>query len=135
MNSMRLKVLLPEGVLLDEPAEKVVGEARNGSFCLLPRHRDFASALVPGLLQYTSNTEGERFVAVDEGLIVKTGFDVLIATRHAILASDLGSARDAVVESFAQWDDRERSARSAMVKLEADFVRRFLELGEHAHGG
>jgi len=45
---MQLKVLLPTQVLVDEPVSKVVAEGEDGSFCLLPRHVDFTSALVPG---------------------------------------------------------------------------------------
>ena len=40
---MRLKVLLPTPVLEDEEVAKVVAGAENGSFCLLPRHVDFAA--------------------------------------------------------------------------------------------
>jgi F-type H+-transporting ATPase subunit epsilon len=38
---VRLKVLLPSRVLLDEEVQKVVAEAANGSFGMLPRHVDF----------------------------------------------------------------------------------------------
>ena len=47
---MKLKVLLPTEIFINEEVEKVVAEADNGYFCLLPRHVDFVSALVPGLL-------------------------------------------------------------------------------------
>jgi F-type H+-transporting ATPase subunit beta len=49
-NPMKLMVLLPGEVFMEEEVEKVIAEARNGSFCLLPRHVDFVAALVPGLL-------------------------------------------------------------------------------------
>ncbi len=45
---MKLKVLLPTEIFINEEVEKVVAEADNGYFCLLPRHVDFVSALVPG---------------------------------------------------------------------------------------
>jgi hypothetical protein len=47
---MKLTILLPGEVFLEAEAAKVIAEAGNGSFCLLPRHVDFVAALVPGLL-------------------------------------------------------------------------------------
>ncbi len=52
---MRLRVLLPTEVLLDVEVTKVIAEAENGFFCLLPRHVDFVAALVPGILYYTTS--------------------------------------------------------------------------------
>ena len=57
---MQLKVLLPTQVLVDEPVSKVVAEGEDGSFCLLPRHVDFTSALVPGLLVFEPAGGGEE---------------------------------------------------------------------------
>ena len=54
---MRLKVLLPTKILIDEEVTKVVAEAEDGSFCILPRHIDFVSALVPGIFSFTSGED------------------------------------------------------------------------------
>ena len=51
---MKLKILLPGGVLLDEEVKKVIVEAVNGSFCILPHHIDIVSALVPGILTFVT---------------------------------------------------------------------------------
>ena len=124
---MRLKVLLPTEVLLDEEVRKVTAEARNGSFCLLPAHIDFVAALVPGLLSFEIGGGKEVFLAVDEGVLVKQGENVLVSTRNAVRGPDLGRLRRTVEEEFKVLDDRERMARSAIAKIEAGFVRRFLE--------
>jgi len=124
---MKLKVLVPEQVLVDEPADKVVAEAANGSFCLLPRHVDFVAALVPGILTYTSG-RAERFVATDEGILVKCGEEVLVSVRRAVTGADLGALERTVEEQFRTLDERERQSRQASARLEADLVRRFLEL-------
>jgi len=124
---MKLKVLVPEQVLVDEPADKVVAEAANGSFCLLPRHVDFVAALVPGILTYTSG-RAERFVATDEGILVKCGEEVLVSVRRAVAGADLGALERTVEEQFRTLDERERQSRQASARLEADLVRRFLEL-------
>lgn len=126
---MNLRILLPTRILLDRPVDKIVAEAENGSFCLLPRHVDFVAALVPGLLSYTAG-EQEEFVAVDEGILVKNGADVLVSVRDALIGPDLGMLRLMVTEQYEVLDEREKRARSALVRLEADFVRRFIELRE-----
>ena len=125
---MRLKLLLPSEILLDQEVVKVTAEAEDGFFSLLPRHVDFVSALVPGLLAYETADNQEHFVAIDEGLLVKVGDEVLVSTRNAAKGADLGQLERQVREQFQSLDERERSARSAMARIEADFVRRFLEL-------
>jgi F-type H+-transporting ATPase subunit epsilon len=128
---MRLKVLTPTAVLFDQDVTKVIAEAENGSFCLLPRHIDFVAALVPGLLSFTTSDEHEEFLAVDEGMLVKCGAEVLVSTRMAVRGPDLGVLQRTVEEQFRRIDDHERQARAAAARLEADLVRRFMELGEH----
>ncbi|NIO10483.1 MAG: F0F1 ATP synthase subunit epsilon, partial [Deltaproteobacteria bacterium] len=92
---MRLKVLLPTEVIVDEEVAKVVAEAGNGSFCLLSRHVDFVAALVPGLLSFDTPEGEEVFLAVDGGILVKCKQDVLVSTRNAIRGPDLGELRKA----------------------------------------
>jgi F-type H+-transporting ATPase subunit epsilon len=128
---MRLKVLLPSEVLLDAAVTKVIAEAENGAFCLLPRHIDFVAALVPGLLSYETEDGGEEFLAVDEGILVKCGAQVLVSTRQAVRGPDLGGLQQAIDEQFRAVDEQERKARAAVARLEADLVRRFLELETH----
>jgi F-type H+-transporting ATPase subunit epsilon len=125
---MRLKVLLPTEVLVDAAVTKVIAEAENGSFCLLPRHIDFVAALVPGLFSFVSTEGQEEFLAIDEGVLVKCGAQVMISTRNAVIGPDLGTLKQMVEDQFRILDERERMARSAVVKLEADFVRRFIEM-------
>ncbi len=125
---MRLKVLLPTEVLLDQEVVKVIAEAGNGFFCLLPRHIDFVAALVPSLFAFVPVEGPEEFLAVDEGVLVKCGQEVLVSTRNAIQGPDLGRLKQSIEEQFRLLDERERTVRSALAKLEADFVRRFIEL-------
>ena len=125
---MILKVLLPKQVLLQEQVRKVVAEGQNGSFCLLPRHVDFVSALVPGLLAYETAVGQEAFLAIDEGILVKCGAEVLVSTRNAAQGADLGQLQVVIREQFVELDEREKQTRSALAKIEMDFVRRFMEL-------
>jgi F-type H+-transporting ATPase subunit epsilon len=127
---MELKVLSPTQILVNTTVVKVIAEAENGSFCLLPHHIDFVAALTPGILAYTTAEGVEHFMAGDAGLLVKRGAEVLVSLRDAVPGPDLNRLRMTVATRYAQLDERERHARSALAQLEADFVRRFLQLKE-----
>lgn len=127
---MKLKVLLPTKILLEEDVTKITAEAENGSFCLLPRHIDFVTALVPGILIFVSIAGEEKFLAVDEGILVKSGTEVMVSTRHAVQSSDLGLLQQTVEKQFRVLNEREKVTRSALAKLEVNIVRQFLELGK-----
>ena len=125
---MRLAVLLPSRVLVDEEVTKIVAEAENGWFCLLPRHADFVAALVPGVVVFTTADGAERFVAIDHGILVKCAAAARLSTWRGTRGDDLASLRAVVEREFLTLDDRERAARSALARLEAGVVRRFVEL-------
>jgi len=123
---MNLKVLLPFQVFVEKAGvSRVVAETSEGSFGLLPHRLDCVAALTPGILIYETESDGEVFVAVDEGVLVKAGADVLVSVRRAIAGADLGQLRDLVTQEFLTLDERERSVRSVMAKLEAGFLRQF----------
>lgn len=124
---MRLRVSTPTAVVLDEHVDKVVAEGLGGSFCLLPRHRDWAAVLVPSLLTATAG-DREHVVAVDGGVLVKHAGDVRVATPDAILSPSLEELEEAVGAAFAAAEERERLARAAVVNLEVDILRRLVEL-------
>lgn len=131
---MHLKVLLPTEVLVDEPVTKVIAEAVNGSFCLLPRHIDFVAALVPGILCFCAIDGRENFAAIDEGTLIKAGGQVLVSTFNAVHGTDLDRLRATVAERFLELDEHERVARTALARLEAGTIRRLIELEEQGHG-
>jgi F-type H+-transporting ATPase subunit epsilon len=122
---MQLKVLLPSQIFADKAGvSRIVAETREGSFGLLPHRLDCVAALVPGILTYETDADGELFVAVDEGILVKTGFDVLVSVRRALGGSDLGHLRHAVEQEFMALDEETRVVRSVMAKLETGLLRR-----------
>ncbi len=122
---MNLKVLLPFQVFAKRPGvSRIVAETRAGSFGLLPHRLDCAAALAPGILTYETEGEGEVYLAVDEGVLVKTGLDVVVSVRRALRGKDLSRLRDSVEKEFVILDEREQSMRSVMAKLEAGVLRR-----------
>lgn len=123
---MNLKVLLPFQIFAEKAGvTRIVAETPDGSFGLLPHRLDCVAALAPGILSYESEADGEVFVAVDEGVLVKTGPDVLVSVRRAIGGTDLSQLREAVEKEFLALDEHEQSTRTVMAKLETGFLRRF----------
>ena len=123
---MTLKVLLPFHIFVEKTGvSRIVAETREGSFGSLPHRLDCVAALAPGILTYETEADGEVFVAVDEGVLVKTGPDVLVSVRRAVSGTDLGQLHDTVKQEFLTLDEHEQSVRSVTAKLESGFLRRF----------
>lgn len=123
---MHLKILLPFKVFADKTGvSRVVAETGAGSFGLLPHRLDCVAALTPGILIYETDADGEVFVAVDGGVLVKSGADVLVSVRRAMSGASLGQLRQAVEQEFLTLDADEKSLRSVMAKLETGFLNRF----------
>ncbi|MEO8858183.1 MAG: F0F1 ATP synthase subunit epsilon [Burkholderiaceae bacterium] len=123
---MNLDVLLPSHRLLHKTdVLRIVAETEDGSFGLLPRRRDCVAPLSPGILSFETGAEGEVFVAIDSGVLVKAGADVTVSVRRAMVGADLGTLRAAVEREFLAEDDLARSLRQAMDKLEITFLTRF----------
>jgi F-type H+-transporting ATPase subunit epsilon len=126
---MHLKILLPFQVFAEKTGvSSIVAETREGSFGLLPHRLDCVAALTPGILTYKTEADGEVFVAVDEGVLVKTGPDVLVSVRRALGGKDLGQLRDLVDKEFLTLDAHEQSVRMVMAKVETGFLRRLAAL-------
>jgi F-type H+-transporting ATPase subunit epsilon len=131
---MRLRVLLPTEILVDEPVSRVVAEADDGAFCLLPRHIDFTAALVPGILGFVASDGTERFVAVDRGILVKCADEVSVSTPNGVIGPDLAALQGLVEQRFLALDEHERKTRAALARLEAGTLRAFRQIQEMQGG-
>lgn len=125
---MKLKVLLPFQIFAEiDSVKRIVAETPQGSFGLLPQRLDCVAVLEPGILTYETEREGEVYVAIDEGILVKAGANVLVSVRNAIGGMDLGKLREAVEREFVDLDESEKQVRAVLARLESGFVRRFAE--------
>lgn len=127
---MKLKILLPSEVLLETTVSKIIAEAENGYFCLEPRHVDFVTALVAGVLTYMDDQGETWYVAVDEGILVKCRFQVHISTYKAVRGAQLQTLKKQVETEILQLDEVERTTRSMLARLEAGILRRYGEFRE-----
>jgi F-type H+-transporting ATPase subunit epsilon len=121
-------VLLPFRVFLDRRnVKRIVARTPQGSFGLWPRRLDCAAALEPGILTYETETEGVVDLAVDRGVLIKAGADVLVSVRNAIGGTDLDKLHEAVKREFVNVNEQEKSVRSTLAKMESGFIRRLME--------
>ena len=133
MPLMTLKVLLPfEIFAVETEVSRIVVETPQGSFGLLPQRLDCVAALVPGILSFETAAQGEVFLALDEGVLVKTGAAVVVSARRALRGGDLSRLREAVEQEFLALDEQEQATRAAMARLETGFMRRFASLRDQA---
>lgn len=127
---MNLKIVTPTRVVVDARVRQVTAQGRDGSRTYLPRHVDFVTVVVPSVMSWIPAEDVEQFAAIDEGILVKVGDELLVSTTYAMHGPELGSLRQTVQEQFVDRSEREKSARTALAKLEASIVRRFMELGD-----
>jgi F-type H+-transporting ATPase subunit epsilon len=125
---MDLEILVPFRVFArKDMVSKIVIETPNGFYGFLPNRLDCVAPVVPCIMMYETPEAEEIYIAVDQGVMVKTGPRVLISVRHAIGGFDLGQLQEAVEHDFLNLDERERSIRSSLAKLESSFIRRYAE--------
>ena len=126
---MQLDILLPFKVFARKTAvSRIVVETTAGSFGLLPHRLDCVAALIPGILACDSEGEGECWVAIDEGVLVKAGTHVSVSVRRALAGTGLDQLRQAVEQEFLARDEQEQNVREVMARLEAGFLRRYARL-------
>lgn len=119
---MNLEILLPYRVFAEQSeVSRIVAETSNGSLGLLPNRLDCAASLVPGILMYEACSI-VSYVAIDDGILVKSGADVRISVRHAAGGASLAELQDTVRRSFSVMDQRQRDVRAAMAKMEAGLM-------------
>ena len=107
MPPINLKILLPFQVFADKAdVKRIVAHTLQGFVGISPHRLDCTAALAPGILTYETEADGEVFVAVDQGVLVKAGADVLVSVRNAIGGTDLDELHEAVRAEFLTVDGR-----------------------------
>jgi len=120
---MDLKILLPYRIFAEiKNVRSIVAETSEGSFGLLPQRLDCVAAIVPGIFTYETESKSKHYIAVDEGILVKAGKQVLVSVRNAFGGTDLGKLHESVKNEFVKLDNSERDIRSTMAKMESGFL-------------
>ncbi len=126
---MDLKILLPNKVFNETGNVKsIVAETIAGSYGILPQRLDFAAPLAPGIFSYQTSEGQTQYLALDEGIIIKTGNQVLVSVRNAVQGADLGKLHEAIDKEFLQQHNDEKSARLLMAKMESGLLQNIEKL-------
>ena len=120
---MDLKILLPYKIYADiKNVDRIVAETNEGFFGLLPQRLDCVASLVPGIFMYETDKGEIHYIAIDEGVLVKVGTEVLVSVRNAIGGTDIGQLHNSIKKEYVKLDDNERSVRSVMAKIESEII-------------
>jgi len=127
---VQLKIIVPSGIFASiSNVERIVVMTQTGSFGLLPHRMDCVAVLPPGLFAYsTAAAEDAVHLAVDAGMLIKTGANVVLCVRRAIAGADLGQLREAVERELKQLGEKESSDLKTLARLEAGLVRELVRL-------
>lgn len=123
-----MKVVLPSKILFEQPVSKVIFDAKDGSYCLLLRHIDFVSALIPSILTFQNQDGVEQYLVHDEGILIKQNSEVLVAIKHGMIEKSLGSLKSRLEKEFQGIEIQEKKTKQLLIDLEIDFIKRFLEI-------
>jgi len=118
---MDLKILLPYKVFAEiTNVRSIVAETSDGSYGFLPQRLDCVAVLVPGIFSYETNAI--HYLAVDEGILIKAGTQVLVSVRNAIGGVELGKLGETVKNEFMDIDESEKNVRYIASKLESGLM-------------
>lgn len=138
---MRLRIITPLSVVVDEEISSLRAEDATGGFGILNGHAPFLTSLaicVVGWRQSADAAAGERFCAVRGGVITvsgQTGTRIDIATREAVVGDALTTLDADVLARFRSEADAQRVCHVETVKLQLSAIRRMvgrLKLGADA---
>ena len=131
MDSMHLKINIPDRVAVNETGiASIVAESPGGFFGILPHRLDCIAVLVPGILFVQPNGQDEYYIAIDDGVLVKTGLEVVVSVRNAIVGRDLHKMKERVEQEFLQRSEQEQNVRLVLAKIEDDFTRLYREVSQ-----
>lgn len=134
---MRLRIVTPLAVVIDEDALSVRAEDATGSFGILPGHADFLTSLALSVVEWTRADGTRHYCAVRRGMFsVSGGADIAVATREAVPSDHLAALGETVLARFHADIERDRSERFESTQLQLDAIRRIVgQFGQSASGG
>jgi F-type H+-transporting ATPase subunit epsilon len=128
---MQVKILLPHQVFAElTDVSSLVIDTPKGSFGILPNRLDCITPLVPGILTYQTGNQDSHYIAIDEGIFVKTGKQVMISVRRAIKGNTLDELKKTVELEFLNLYQEQQELRSVLAKLESGFLKQFSALAK-----
>lgn len=121
---MRLRIVTPLSVVVDEDVDSLRAEDPTGSFGIMAGHAPFLTALTISIVSWRK-AKREGFCAVRGGVLTVTD-STTIATREAVVGDDLATLDREVLARFQADADTERVERSETVQLQLNAIRRMV---------
>ena len=117
-DNIRLEVVTPEKLVVDEDAQIVMAPGSLGEFGVLPGHTPFLTTLKTGIIRYTDASGKERFV------FVSGGFTEALPGKVTVLAESAERRSDIDIERAENAIDRaEKRIASQNETEKVDYVR------------
>ena len=128
-DKIRLRVVTPSRMLLDEDVDEVTAPGELGEFGVLPNHIAFLTTLVPGELSYKQGSS-KKTLAVGGGYAEVLDNVMTVLPPAAEFADEIDSARaqrakERAEKSMAEltrdqtdWEMAEAALKRALVRLQ-----------------
>jgi F-type H+-transporting ATPase subunit epsilon len=125
-NPLRLQIVTPLAIIVDQNAISLRAVDASGSFGILPRHADFLTRLALSVVTWTSPDGALHFCAVRGGALTVQSGHVAIATREAVLGDDLDRLDRDVLSRFRADLDDDRVEHIETTRLHLNAMRQML---------
>lgn len=99
---IRLEVVTPEQIVVDEAAQIVMAPGVLGEFGVLSGHTPFLTTLKVGMLHYNDGNGKERFVFVNGGFAEALPDRVTVLAESAEMRQNIDKARAAAAQQRAE---------------------------------
>ena len=128
-DKIRLRVVTPSRMLLDEDVDEVTAPGELGEFGVLPNHIAFLTTLVPGELSYKQGSS-KKTLAVGGGYAEVLDNVMTVLAPAAEFADEIDSARAQRAKERAEkfiaelnreekdWEMAETALKRALVRLQ-----------------
>ena len=124
---IQLKILLPYTTFTEKAdVVRIVAETNQGSFGILPNRLDCSAVITSGIFCYQCKGAPEIFIAIDQGVLVKTGCNVMVSVRRAVGPAPLEKLHFVVKQKFKIQDEQQQRIQASQEKLEAGFLHQLI---------
>lgn len=126
---IRLVVRTPGNTVVDQNVRALTAEDSTGRFGVRPGSDEILASLVPGILYYRVDDEGETVVAVGPGVLHASHDRVDVLVQEAAVCGSLESAESALTEVRDQERGQRAAVRDLFERLHRNLVRALAEQG------
>jgi F-type H+-transporting ATPase subunit epsilon len=123
METIRLEIVTPQGILFDDQVKMVTVPGKEGEFGILPHHASLITLLQAGVIEYEKADGTKGLVAINWGhiKIEESGITILADGAVAIGGSDseIKAKIEEANELIASIGDNDIAIAAAKSKLES----------------